>query len=135
MGIVSIQHAPQDAERNPSRSSVRRAVRRLFGGVDRLGFWSATSRPAVPSLRQAAAAKAAALEAPRDLWMTGASAVAIILMAGFAGIAGMATWTTRVEQRAPVQEQAAPEVVDTGPDVRDVTVERGDTLAQILIDE
>lgn len=99
-----------------------------------MGLWSATSRP-VPSLRQAAAAKAAVLDAPRDLWMTGASAVAIVLMAGFAAIAGMATWSSQLEQSAPVQEQAAPEIVDTGPDVRDVTVERGDTITQILIDE
>ncbi|MBI1211313.1 MAG: peptidoglycan DD-metalloendopeptidase family protein [Alphaproteobacteria bacterium] len=100
-----------------------------------MGFWHATSRP-VPSLRQAAAAKAAALALPRDLWMIAASAVAIILMAGFAGIAAMATWTSQVERRvAPVEELPAPEVADTGPDVRDVTVERGDTLTQILIDE
>lgn len=104
-----------------------------------MGFWHAKPRTPVPSLRRAAAAKAAALEEPRDQWMIGASLVAIVLMAGFAGIGGMASFTAQVErqqQQAQLQQlPVLPEAVDTGPDVREVTLERGDTLAGVLIDE
>ena len=101
-----------------------------------MGFWHAKSRTPVPSLRGVAAARAAALQEPRDLWMMGASLVAIVLMAAFAGIGGMASLTAQVErQQMQVQDAPAPEIVDAGPDIRDVEMERGDTLAEVLIDE
>ena len=69
--------------------------------------------------------------------MAASTIVAVILMAAFAGIALMETLSNQIESRAPRQESQpqAPEAADTGPDVREITVEAGDTLAGILIDE
>jgi murein DD-endopeptidase MepM/ murein hydrolase activator NlpD len=86
-------------------------------------------------LRRAAAARAGA-EPVRDLWLAGASGVAIIMMAAFAGIATLATYTAERERLAERHiALPPPPVVDTGPDIREVSVEHGDTLAEILIDE
>ncbi len=66
--------------------------------------------------------------------MAAASAVAVILMAAFAGIAGLAS----LSQNSARQEAALPplpEVVDTGPDIREVMVQSGDTFSGILIEE
>ena len=99
-----------------------------------MGFWRATSRTQVPSLRRAGAARAAVV--PRDLWTSATSLVAVILMAAFAGIAALATYSSQSERAAQQPEALpAPEVADSEPEVREVTVEAGETFTGILIEE
>jgi len=99
-----------------------------------LGFWRAASRSPVPSLRRAAAERLAAPPA-RDPRTAAASTVAVIAMVAFAGIAVVASLSPQVQTSAPPQQAAAKEEVDSGPDIREVTVQSGDTFTGILVEQ
>ena len=103
-----------------------------------MGSWRAATRsPQVPSLLSAAAQRAEAAGPARDPWTAAASTVAVILMAAFAGIAALASLPTSWQTSEPREatELPAPALVDTGPDIRQIAVQSGDTFTGILVQE